>query len=106
MTLKRGANYIINKSAALVQAKGGFTNPASDLKRETNFIARGDLRLNSRCKSIRPQIYRPNTLAPLFNEWKSVKGEIEKFFGETGASYAWLARCTELLILRWPWFLT
>ena len=73
MMLKRGANYIINKSATLAPAKGDFTNLASDLEREMDFKQGARLRLNSRCKSIRPQIYRPNILVSLFNEWKSVK---------------------------------
>jgi len=45
MTLKRSANYIINKSATLAQAKGGFTNLASDLKREMDFMARGGFKV-------------------------------------------------------------
>jgi len=45
MTLKRGANYIINKSATLAQAKGSFANPVNDLKREVNFIARGGFKV-------------------------------------------------------------
>ena len=44
MMLKRGANYIINKSATLAPAKGG-TNLASDLKREMDFIARGGFKV-------------------------------------------------------------
>ena len=45
MMLKRGANYIINKSATLAPAKGDFTNLASDLKREMDFIARGGFKV-------------------------------------------------------------
>lgn len=45
MMLKCGANYIINKSATLAPAKGDFTNLASGLKREMDFIARDEFKV-------------------------------------------------------------